>query len=284
MNFGAGVTISTFSVNSPAQIAATIAIAGDAVLGTRDVSVTNPSGTGTKTGGLAIVSQTPSAPTIASVSPSEGIQGHTLTVVISGSNFTVDTAVSFGSGITTNSLAVDNSNTITVSVSIAGDATLGAREVSVTTPNGTATKAESFIVTEEGEASAGGYPFWIWIIVGVAAVLTVGVVAYLLGRRRGVEKPTPQTATGASRVEQAQKQTTSVADGANTQSKSLPPKGAQWKRMVGWVLFAWGLLGLLANIAFILVWSVAPLSVVVNSAVCILLIWGGWRLSHPSSP
>ena len=107
-----------------------------------------------------------------------------MTVIISGSNFTVDTAVSFGSGITTNSLTVDTSNTITVSVSIAGDATPGARDVSVTTPNGMAAKTESFTVREEGQARAGGYPIWIWIIVGVAAVLIVGAVAYLVGRRQ----------------------------------------------------------------------------------------------------
>ena len=147
--------------------------------------------------------------------------------------------------------------------------------------------AETFFVTEGSTAerstteSNGGLPVWIWIVVG--AVLIVGAIAYLVGRRPRLGQQTAQTTTGDSRVEQAQKESTSVPDSANTQSKSVPRKGAQWKTVVGWILFAWGLVGLLANIVFILVWGFAPVSVAVNSAVCVLFLLAGWRLSHPTT-
>jgi heme exporter protein D len=139
--------------------------------------------------------------------------------------------------------------------------------------------AETFFTT----TAKGGLPFWVWIIVGVAAVLIVGVIVYLVGKRPRLGQQTAQTTTGDSRVEQAQKESTSVPDSANTQSKSVPRKGAQWKTVAGWVLFASGVVGLLANIAFVLVWSFAPLSLVVNSAVCVLFLLAGWRLSHPTT-
>jgi hypothetical protein len=139
--------------------------------------------------------------------------------------------------------------------------------------------AETFFTT----TAKGGLPFWIWIVVGVGAFLIAGAGAFLVGRTRGAQQQTAQTTTGESRVEQAQKESASVPDSANTQSKSIPRKGAQWKTVVGWVLFAWGLVGLLANIVFILVWGFTPLSVAVNSAVCVLFLLAGWRLSHPTT-
>ena len=90
------------------------------------------------------------APTVASVSPNSGEQGATLEVTISGTNFTGATAVSFGDGITVNSFTVVSATQITANISISATATLGLRDVSVTTPDGTGTLADSFTVVAAG--------------------------------------------------------------------------------------------------------------------------------------
>jgi PKD repeat protein len=94
--------------------------------------------------GYITVTQGP--PTISSVNPNLGGQGQALTVIISGSKFTDATAVSFGSGITVNSFNVDSFTQITASITINGSATPGARDVSVTTPGGMATRISGFTV------------------------------------------------------------------------------------------------------------------------------------------
>jgi hypothetical protein len=87
-----------------------------------------------------------SAPTITSVSPNEGMQGQTLSnVIITGSYFTGATVVDFGPGITV-SFTVNSSTQITANITISGSATLGSRNVSVTTPYGTATLTNGFTV------------------------------------------------------------------------------------------------------------------------------------------
>ena len=89
-----------------------------------------------------------SPPTITSVSPNEGMQGQAPgNVVITGSYFTGATAVSFGlAGITVNSFTVNSGTQITANITISGSATLGSRNVSVTTPYGTATLTNGFTV------------------------------------------------------------------------------------------------------------------------------------------
>ncbi len=54
VNFGAGVTVSGFTVNSPTQITVSITVAADAVAGARTVSVTTPAGTGAWAGSFTI--------------------------------------------------------------------------------------------------------------------------------------------------------------------------------------------------------------------------------------
>jgi hypothetical protein len=87
-------------------------------------------------------------PTMTSVTPNSGKQGHTLDVTITGTNFTGATVVSFGDGITVNSFTVDNDTQISASITIAGDATPGTRDVSVTTPKGTGTLTDGFTIVE----------------------------------------------------------------------------------------------------------------------------------------
>jgi parallel beta-helix repeat protein len=87
------------------------------------------------------------APTVASCSPGQALQGQCpITVVISGTSFDGATSVSFGSGITVNSFAVNSATQITANICIDGSAAPGAYDVSVTTPGGTGTLTGGFTV------------------------------------------------------------------------------------------------------------------------------------------
>jgi len=175
VSFGSGITVSSFTVNSSSQITANITISSSATLGDRDVSVSTPGGMSTKTSGFT-VNQV--SVTITSVSPNQGNQGETLDVTITGTYFTGATAVSFGSGITVNSFTVNSSNQITANITISSLAMLGDRDISVTTPEGTATKTASFTVGE----SKKGLPFWVWIAIGVDAVVVLIAIALVVRR------------------------------------------------------------------------------------------------------
>jgi PKD repeat protein len=144
VSFGSGITVNGFTVDSATQITANITIGLSATPGARDVSVTTLGGTATKTGGFT-VNQAP--PAITTVSPNSGMQGQTLSVTITGTYFTGASVVSFGSGITVNNFSVDNSTQVSTNVSISASATLGPRDVSVTTPVGKGTLASGFTIT-----------------------------------------------------------------------------------------------------------------------------------------
>jgi hypothetical protein len=146
VNFGSGITVTGYTVNSATQITASITISGSATTGARDVSVTTPVGTAIKTGAFTVNYVPPTMPTISSVSPNNGIQGQSLFVIITGNYLSGATAVSFGSGITVTGYTVNSATQITASITISGSATTGVRDVSVTTPVGTATKVGVFTV------------------------------------------------------------------------------------------------------------------------------------------
>jgi PKD repeat protein len=85
-------------------------------------------------------------PTVTGVSPSQGIQGQTLNVTITGTNFTGATGVSFDPKITVNSFAVNDSTRITAVVTISAAAVPGLSSVSVTAPKGAGTLINGFTV------------------------------------------------------------------------------------------------------------------------------------------
>ena len=86
------------------------------------------------------------APAITTVAPDSGVQGNTYSVTITGTYLTDASAVSFGAGITVNGYVVDSATQITANITIAAGAGDGVRDVSVTTPEGTATKTGGFTV------------------------------------------------------------------------------------------------------------------------------------------
>ncbi len=98
------------------------------------------------------------APTITSIIANQGTQGQTQQIIITGTNLTDATAVSFGAGITINSFTVNSAVQITASITIDASAVAGARDISVTTPGGTATLTGGFIVVHQNQATGTGAP------------------------------------------------------------------------------------------------------------------------------
>ena len=90
----------------------------------------------------------PIPPTATNVSPGLGDQGQTLgSVIVAGANF-IDgsTSLSFGSGITVSGLSVDSTTQVTASIEIDPAASPGARDITVSTPDGTAVMSGGFTV------------------------------------------------------------------------------------------------------------------------------------------
>jgi len=183
VSFGDQVTVDNLTVSSSTQMTATISIDSSAALGSRDVSVTTPAGTGTLPGGFAV---TRPSPTIASVDPKQGIQGETLTVTVTGTYLEGATSLSFGTGITVNNRTIDSDTQITADITISDTATTGVKSVSVTTEAGTATLGSGFEVMpkETPAKKSGSSKIWIGFGVAGAVVLAAGVVFYVLTRRQ----------------------------------------------------------------------------------------------------
>ena len=145
VSFGAGISVDSFTVSSATQILATITISPAAMPGARDVSVTAPGGSTALTAGFTVAS---ASPTVTSLNPNLGGQGQTLSVTISGTYLIAASLVSFGADITVNSFTVDSDTQITANITVGDEAGPGLRDVSVTTPGGTATLANAFNVTQ----------------------------------------------------------------------------------------------------------------------------------------
>ena len=139
VNFG-GTAASSFSVTSATQITA-ISPAGAA--GSVDISVITPAGSGTANGAYTYSAQPQLAPTISSVAPATGALAGGTNVVISGTNFTGATQVNFG-GAPAASFTVNSATQITA-VTPAGS--VGAVNLTVIAPGGTATSNSAFTFT-----------------------------------------------------------------------------------------------------------------------------------------
>src|SRR6059036_1401981 len=78
----------------------------------------------------------PFMPTISSVSPSTGLQGANLTVTVTGTSFQAGASAAFGARITVSSTTVVSSTQLSVALVIGATAAMGARDVTVTNPDG----------------------------------------------------------------------------------------------------------------------------------------------------
>jgi hypothetical protein len=86
-------------------------------------------------------------PTVTNVSPGSGFRGDVLEVVITGTNFLSVQMVYFGAGIVVSSWVVNDSTQITAQIVIAESASIGSRDVSVTTVEGIGTLEDGFSVS-----------------------------------------------------------------------------------------------------------------------------------------
>ena len=136
ISFGSDITVEpdylVISEYVPVNIIVTIDISSEATTETRNVIVTTTHGTATGIGKFTVTALTTLGPVVDSVTPNYGLIGQTLTVSIKGSGFTGTPTVSFGSGITINSVTLISSNEIQANISISSGAVLGWRDVSVT--------------------------------------------------------------------------------------------------------------------------------------------------------
>ncbi len=142
--FGDGIAVNGLAVQSPDTVSASITISVSASIGTRDVVVTTDEGSALLPSGFSVTVQDPA---IASVSPSTGNQGQVMDVAIAGVNLDGATGVSFGDGITVNSFAEQSAESVVASITIGVAASLGMRDVAVTTVDGTAVLPNAFSVT-----------------------------------------------------------------------------------------------------------------------------------------
>lgn len=81
VNFGTGITVNSFTVNSGTQIAADISVAPGTSPGVRDVSVTAPGGTAVLTGGFTVIPQIQSVSSGSGSSSSVVAATSTLTII-----------------------------------------------------------------------------------------------------------------------------------------------------------------------------------------------------------
>ncbi len=87
-------------------------------------------------------------PRLDSVSPSSGRIGDSVIVIITGTNFTGATAVSFSAEVSVGGFVLDSATQISATVSIGCNVNPGPRDVSVTTPGGTSTLTSGFEVVD----------------------------------------------------------------------------------------------------------------------------------------
>jgi hypothetical protein len=135
---GTGVTPGTPIVSSAGQLTVQLTIASNATAGVRDLTVTTAAGTS----GLQpfTVTVTTAQPTITSLSPLSVVQGTPVTMTITGTNFEPGTTVSIsGTGVTASPPTVASATSMSVPLTVASNATLGLRSLTVTTSGGTST-------------------------------------------------------------------------------------------------------------------------------------------------
>ncbi len=120
------------------------------VAGTAQISATLGTLTPTNSGTLTVAAIP--ALTVTMVNPNTGNQGQCpMTVVITGTNLTGATAVSFGAGITVSSFVVNCATQITATICINANTTPGAYNISLTSPGGTATLTGGFTVVQQNQ-------------------------------------------------------------------------------------------------------------------------------------
>lgn len=136
---GTGVTATTTFV-SATQLTATVSVAGDATVGSRNVTVLNPDGGRVLCSNCFTVN---AIPTVVSADPASRGQGaSSQNIAVTGTDFVSGASVGFsGAGITVNSTTLVSSTSLTANITIAGGATTGSRDITVSNGDGGSSSA-----------------------------------------------------------------------------------------------------------------------------------------------
>ena len=161
VSFGPDIIVNSISVNSTSRLTANITIGANAVVGDRDVIVTNAfPGGGTSKLAKAFSVGYP-VPALTSLTPDNGARLETLDVVFTGTGFVEGiTTVKVGAGITVNSIAVTSATSLTANLTIAGNAATGARTFALINagPGGGASENKNFTVNNPAPILTRLYP------------------------------------------------------------------------------------------------------------------------------
>jgi hypothetical protein len=159
-NFGAGIVVNSTNVTGSTSAIANITIADNAAIGFRDVRVTTGVEIAAESdvGPFIVTAPPPPIPRVTLAEPDNGSRGQTLDITITGQNthFIGGTSVvSFsGTGITVNNTNVTSQTTAVANITIASDATLGFRDVLITTGDEIAVGLLAFQVGEADGSAA----------------------------------------------------------------------------------------------------------------------------------
>lgn len=134
-----GIVFSPAKLLSATQASTQATVAPSVAPGSYNLTVTNPDGgTGQCTGCLTVTSDP--QPALTAVSPSAVGQQSKITLKLTGTGFTTDSAVSFSaSGVKVDSQKYVSSTALEVTISVTGKALIGPGDVTATTPGGSGT-------------------------------------------------------------------------------------------------------------------------------------------------
>ena len=175
--FGPGISLNSLTVNGSTSATASITVASNATVEANTVTLTTLGETASDPSAFTILAATP---ILLEVYPNTGAQGQAFAVAITGAftSFTSSSVVSFGAGITVNSVLATNGQNLTANITISPTAFTGTRTVSV---DGVAL-ANGFTVTSAA-ASGASYGY-------VASGTGVGSIwAYDVAATSGVLSP-----------------------------------------------------------------------------------------------
>ena len=168
--FGAGITLTSLTVNSATSATAVLNIDPNAATGARNVTLTTGAEVVTLVNGFTVTAGTP---VITLVSPSSGQQGQTnLSVTISGNftHFGTGSVVTFsGMGIAAGTPTAATLTSLTLPLTIAADAALGAQGIQVVTGAETVSLANAFRTVSQLPVSDSSLTLWLDASNGLAS-------------------------------------------------------------------------------------------------------------------
>jgi YVTN family beta-propeller protein len=162
-NVGAGISVTGVTVTDPTHANLDISIAANSAPGGRDVVVTTGAEQAVATNAFTVIMP----PLVTLVLPNVAQPGSNVTAVVKGqlTHFVQgQTGATFGPGITVNGVTINDATDAIVNLTIAGNAVLGTRNVTLTTGAEAVTLTNGFAVT--------------------SAPADVHALAYVVGRRQ----------------------------------------------------------------------------------------------------